>query len=72
MSIVGIRNSEWTLSGESAHYVIGLIIFFAVTFIALGGVYARSMARRLTWSGRKIHRILGIHKMGGRLMIILG
>lgn len=57
MSIVGISKLDWKLSGATAHYVIGLIIFFAVTFVALGGVFARSMTRRLHWSGRKIHRI---------------
>ena len=57
MSIVGISKLDWTLSGAEAHYVIGLIIFFAVTFVAVGGVYARSMNRRLKWKGKTIHRI---------------
>lgn len=71
MGLVGISKVSWTLSGANAHYVTGLIIFFATLFIALGGVYARSMTRRLKWQTRAIHRIQGIHKMFGRLMIIL-
>jgi hypothetical protein len=57
MSIVGIGKLDWTLSGDEAHYVIGLIILFAVTFVAIGGVFARSMARRLNWKTKKIHQI---------------
>lgn len=71
MSIVGISKLDWKLTGATSHYVIGLIIFFAVTFVAVGGVFARSMTRRLKWSTKKIHRIQGIHKWGGRILIIL-
>ena len=54
MGILGIRNLNWELSGREPHYVIGLIIFFSVLFIALGGIYARSMTRRLEWKTKTV------------------
>lgn len=72
LGIVGIKMSNWELSGDSPHTVIGLIIFFATFFVAVGGVFARSRARRLEWKTLLIHRVRGLHKFAGRIMIILG
>lgn len=72
LGIVGIKMSGWELSGESPHNVIGLIVFFATFFVAVGGVFARSRTRRLQWKTRLIHKVRGMHKLGGRIMIILG
>jgi hypothetical protein len=47
MGLVGIKKMDWELSGKEPHYVIGLIIFFATLFVAVGGVFARSRIRRL-------------------------
>jgi hypothetical protein len=72
LGIVGIKMAGWELSGESPHTVIGLIIFFSTFFVAVGGVFARSRTRRLEWKTKVIHRVRGIHKFFGRIMIILG
>ena len=72
LGIVGIKNNGWILVGNSIHNVIGLIVFFATFFVAVGGVFARSRARRLEWKTKVIHRVKGIHKFFGRIMIILG
>jgi hypothetical protein len=72
LGIVGIKMVGWELSGESPHTVIGLIIFFSTFFVAVGGVFARSRTRRLEWKTKVIHRVRGIHKFFGRIMIILG
>ncbi len=56
-SLTGIYKAGWQLSGKSAHYVLGLIIFFSVLFVAMAGVYARSMTRRLEWATTTIIRI---------------
>lgn len=66
MGIVGIKKLDWELTGESAHYVIGLIVFFAVLFVALGGVFARSRTRRLHWKSKVIQRVQFMHKVGNR------
>ena len=63
MGLVGISRMNWTLSGSSAHYVIGLIVFFSIFFVAVGGVAARSVTRRLKWKTKFIHRFQGIHKV---------
>jgi hypothetical protein len=57
MGLVGIKKMDWTLSGEEGHYVIGLIVFFTVFFIAVGGVFARSRTRRLQWKSKVIKRV---------------
>ena len=57
MGIIGIKRMGWKLSGDEGHYVIGLIIFFSTLFVAVGGVFARSRARRLEWKTLVIHRI---------------
>ena len=57
MGLVGIKKMDWELTGEEGHYVIGLIIFFATLFVALGGVFARSRTRRLYWKSRLIRRV---------------
>jgi hypothetical protein len=49
LGLVGIKISGWELSGDKPHTVIGLIIFFSTFFVAVGGVFARSRARRLQW-----------------------
>lgn len=72
LGIVGIKISDWELAGDSPHTVIGLIIFFATFFVAVGGVFARSRARRLTWKTLVIQRVRSLHKFAGRIMIILG
>ena len=54
MGIVGIKKMDWELEGDEAHYVIGLIIFFATLFVALGGVFARSRTRRVYWKSKLI------------------
>jgi hypothetical protein len=72
LGIVGIKMADWELTGETPHTVIGLIILFATFFVAVGGVFARSRARRLEWKTIVIHRVRGIHKFAGRIMIILG
>lgn len=63
MGILGIRQNDWTLSGSHGHYVIGLIIFFSVFFVAVGGVAARSVTRRKVWKTKFIHKFQGIHKV---------
>jgi hypothetical protein len=72
LGIVGIKMAGWELTGKSPHTVIGLIIFFSTFFVAVGGVFARSRTRRLEWKTMVIHRVRGIHKFFGRIMIILG
>jgi amino acid permease len=72
MGLVGISKMNWELSGDEPHYMIGLIIFFVTIFVAVGGVFARSMTRRLEWKTKVIHRIQGLHKFAGRAFIILG
>jgi hypothetical protein len=42
MGIVGIKLAGWKLAGDEVHTVIGLIVFFATFFVAVGGVFARS------------------------------
>ena len=56
MGIVGIYLAGWQLTGET-HDVIGLIVFFSTLFVALGGIFARSRARRLEWKTKVIHRV---------------
>jgi hypothetical protein len=63
LGIVGIKRLGWTLSGEKPHHVIGLIIFFSVIFVAVGGVFARSRARRLIWKSKVVQRVQFIHKV---------
>jgi amino acid transporter len=63
MGILGIKQNNWTLSGETGHYVIGLIIFFATFFVAVGGVAARSVTRRKVWRTKFIHKFQSIHKV---------
>ena len=56
MGLVGIKRMDWELKGDEGHYVIGLIIFFATLFVALGGVLARSRTRRVYWKSKVIQR----------------
>jgi hypothetical protein len=42
MGVIGIKMAGWKLTGESVHNVVGLIVFFATFFVAVGGVFARS------------------------------
>lgn len=70
MSIVGIKKLNWELTGDEGHYIIGLIVFFAVLFVALGGVFARSRTRRLQWKSKVIKRVQIVHKVGSYLFII--
>jgi hypothetical protein len=55
--------ADWELSGDSAHTVIGLIVFFAVTFVALNGIFTRSRTVRLNWRTTLILRLQFIHKV---------
>jgi len=48
LGIVGIKLVDWELEHEDPHHVIGLICFFTVLFVAVGGVFARSRTRRFT------------------------
>jgi hypothetical protein len=63
MSILGIKQNNWTQSGKSGHSTIGLIVFFATFLVAVGGVAARSVTRRKVWRTRFIHKCQGIHKV---------
>ena len=63
MGLVGIKKMDWELTGAEPHYVIGLIIFFATLFVAVGGVFARSRIRRLQWKSKFIQRVQFIHKV---------
>ena len=48
MGLLGIKIAEWSLV-IGFHTIVGLIVFFVVIFIALGGIYARSRTVRLKW-----------------------
>ena len=61
MGLVGIKQMNWELTGTEPHYVIGLIIFFATLFVAVGGVFARSRIRRVQWKSKFIQRVKFIH-----------
>jgi membrane protein DedA with SNARE-associated domain len=50
LGIVGIKLVDWELNGEDVHHIIGLIVFFAVVFVGLIGIYARNRTRRLRWN----------------------
>lgn len=56
LGIVGIKIADWELE-SGFHTIIGLIVFFVVTFITLGGIFAKSMTMRLKWKTNVILRV---------------
>ena len=63
MGITGIRRLDWQLVNDG-HYIIGLIVFFMVFFIAVGGVAARSRTRRIKWDTKGVITNKFGHKVG--------
>jgi uncharacterized membrane protein len=48
---------------NQAHNVMGFILLLIVTFIALGGIFTRSMLNRLKWNTKKALAIKKGHKV---------
>ena len=62
LSLVGMRMRNWELGGD-AHYVLGLIIFFSILLLVLGGVMTRSRMNRLKWKTHVILKFKLFHKV---------
>ena len=48
---------------EMAHNIMGFILLLIVSFIAIGGVFTRSLLNRLKWNTKKILFIKKGHKV---------
>jgi hypothetical protein len=70
MSIYGIYIAGWELEGEP-HFIIGLIVFFSVTFVALFGIFTRSRMVRLQWKTNTILLFKFMHKSAGFILVAL-
>lgn len=46
MSLFGMKRRNWQLLNDP-HYILGLIVFFGITFLVLSGILTRSRMNRL-------------------------
>ena len=70
LSIVGIKISGWYL-GRSIHDILGLAVFFAVTFVTLQGLVVKNRQEKLRWRSRVIGMLKFSHKIAGYLIVLV-
>lgn len=70
LGIMAVKRAGWEVV-NSWHTVIGFIILVVVTLITVGGVFSRSMMRRLKWKTHVALKIKTGHRIFGLLLITL-
>eukprot|EP00347_Sterkiella_histriomuscorum_P018114 403346733 len=71
MSIIGIKRMDWKLKDEP-HFILGLIVFFGITFLSVGGIITKSTMNRLKWKTHTILTLKFIHKSYGYCLLLIG